>query len=83
MERFFFHIEYGEYQRDMEGSLLPNERVARVEAVKMVGRLLEDEADAFWDKPAITVTVTDEWGLTLWNIEVQGAASAVRRLKRP
>lgn len=72
MARYFFHIDYGEYIPDMEGVVLPSANAARAEAAALVSRLLGDEGDRFWAKPNIRITVTDEWGLSLWSIETRG-----------
>jgi hypothetical protein len=39
MARYIFHIDYGEYLRDMEGTELPSAAAARAEAVQMIGFL--------------------------------------------
>jgi hypothetical protein len=75
MERFFFHIEYGELSRDAEGTELANLAEARKAAVRFLGELLCDEGDQFWDKPNITITVEDVDGLVLWRIDTLGTAS--------
>jgi len=83
MERYFFHIEYGEYAPDLEGLLLPSMGAARAEAVKTFGELSRDLGDAFGEKPGIVVTVADEWGLTLMTVEVSGevAPAVASKLK--
>ena len=82
MQRFFFHIDHGEPQRDTEGTELPGLAAARAEAVRLVGRLLEDAGDSFWAMPSINLTVTDGSGLALWSIDVAGTPAAVMRPKR-
>lgn len=83
MDRFFFHIDYGQHFRDSEGTAFPDLRAARGEAVRLLGELLRDEGDEFWTKPNVKVTVTDATGLVLWTLETSGqqspAVSAGRR----
>lgn len=76
MQRYFFHIDYGEPQPDAEGTLYPSLKAAREAAVLLFGEVLRDQGDAFWEKPNITLTVTDERGLVLWGLETVGSASA-------
>jgi hypothetical protein len=76
MDRYFFHIDYGETSRDDEGTELPNLGAARNAAVNLVSELLRDDGDTFWVKPDLTVTVADATGLVLWRIETLGSASA-------
>lgn len=76
MERYFFHIDFGEQSHDEEGTLLPHLGAARDAAVQLLGRLLIDDGDSFWDKPEATVIVTDAEGLVLWSIKTVGFASA-------
>lgn len=76
MDRYFFHIDYGERSRDMEGTLLPSLAAAQTAALELLGRLLIDEGDDFWGKPNISVVVEDSRGLVLWTVETIGHASA-------
>jgi hypothetical protein len=70
MSRYYFHIEYGEYSPDMVGTEFASHAAARTAAVTLLGELLRDKRDAFWAKPDVVVTVTDELGLTLWTLSV-------------
>jgi hypothetical protein len=81
-ERFYFHVDHGAYDQDLVGTVLADAAAARSEAVQLIGRLLADDGDAFWEKPTLSVVVTDEWGLRLWTIYVAGTPSAVTRLRR-
>lgn len=72
MDRYFFHINYGEHSHDAEGTLCSSLDQARSMAVRVMGELLRDEADKFWAKPTISITVTDSRGLTLWSVEAMG-----------
>ncbi len=75
MERYFFHIDYGERSYDEEGTLFVSLDAARNAAVMLLGELLRDEADTFWAKPDITITGTDAKGLVLWSLMAMGTAS--------
>lgn len=75
MERFFFHVAYGETSLDNEGVLLPSLGAARAAAVTLVGDMLRDEGDRFWIKPDLTVTVADSEARTLWTLSVTGQAA--------
>lgn len=75
MKRYFFHISYGDEFPDREGTSLPDLKSARRNAVELLGRMLVDESDSFWDKPNIVVTVADADGLVLWTVETIGLAS--------
>lgn len=84
MDRFYFHIEYGQTFPDEEGTELPDIAAARNAAVSLLGEMLKDDGDKFWTKPNITITVTDASGLVLWTLETVGmASSAVNRAHAP
>lgn len=80
---YFFHIDYGDYLPDMEGTELPSPAAARAGAVALLGRLLSDEGDSFWQKPNIRVTVTDEWGVSLLSVETRGIEMPTADRKYP
>jgi hypothetical protein len=73
MPRYFFHTEDGRCVPDEEGSDLPNQGVARIEAVKVLAELLHENADTFWATGAYRVTVSNGDGLTLFTVDVRGA----------
>ena len=82
MQKYFFHIDYGQPSPDIEGSLLPDLKSAQKAAVVLLGRILMDEGDVFWDKPNVVITVEDAGGEVLWTLETVGMASAaVGRVK--
>lgn len=60
MPRFFFHTHDGEEITDREGLELPSAAEARQEAARLLGELLRDRPDAFWERGVITVTVEAE-----------------------
>jgi hypothetical protein len=79
MDRFFFHIELGGYDTDEEGTEYANLGEARAAAVSLLGEILRDKGDAFWEKPQASVTVTDKKGVVLWKIETVGSEAAAAR----
>ena len=54
---------------------MPNDAAARGEAIRTAGELLRDGAETFWGTRPWTVTVTDQRGLILLEIELQGHAA--------
>jgi hypothetical protein len=73
MPRYFFHTEDGRCVPDEDGSDLPNQGVARIEAIKVLAELLHENADRFWATGAFRVTVSNGDGLALFTIDVRGA----------
>lgn len=82
MKRYFFHVQYGELFQDGEGTTLPDLKAAQRNAAELMGRMLIDESDGFWDKPNIAVTVTDADGLVLWTLDTVGCTAAAVMQKR-
>jgi hypothetical protein len=52
-------------------------------SAKMLGKILCDDAEGFWDQAAWTMTVTDENGLTLFQLHVMGTEAAAIGGRRP
>jgi hypothetical protein len=78
LPRFFFHTADGSRQRDTHGIELASEAVARREAVRVAGSLLNDEPDLLWDGREFRVEVTDQSGrLVLTVVTFSLAASVV------
>jgi hypothetical protein len=63
-----------------EGAELKNLVAAKCEAVKLAGRLICDAGDTFWDRAEWQLTVTDQVGLTLFDLNFHGWESAAVRL---
>jgi hypothetical protein len=74
--RFFFHTQTDTRFTDEEGIELPDAVAARGEAIRMCGEMMRDAPEGFWGSRPWTVTVTDATGLVLWDISIDGAASA-------
>ncbi|WP_288935455.1 hypothetical protein [uncultured Sphingomonas sp.] len=75
MPRFFFHTETDVRHTDVEGVEFPSFDEARRDAIRTAGILLKDAPNGFWNSRPWTVTVTDEKGLILWTIELDGQSS--------
>lgn len=65
MTRYFFHTEDGLRLEDEDGTLLPSDDAARLEAVRILGELLREKPEMFWAHERFDVTVVDETGATL------------------
>ena len=78
MPIFNFHIHGPAGKEVGYGSDLPSERAARIEATRLVGELLQFEAELFWKKGYWRVDVTDERDLALFTLNVIGTESPLR-----
>jgi hypothetical protein len=76
MARYYFDLEDGQSGRDEEGTALPTLKSMRVAAVEMLGQVLRDRSDTFWDGPDLMLTVRDEKDLVLVRLTVFGTLSA-------
>lgn len=65
MHRYYFHTEDGHRLEDEDGTLLPSDDAARLEAVRVLGELLREKPEMFWAHERFDVTVTDDAGATL------------------
>lgn len=76
MPKFYFHVEG--FADDL-GVDLPSIDAAKCEAARYAGRLLCDEAVTFWGMGEMSLTVTDERGLSLFVLSISGTeAPAIR-----
>lgn len=69
MPRYHFNVHDGADIPDRDGTELASVSVARVEAVKLAGRLLMDEPARFWDGSDWHLEVTDERGHILFRLD--------------
>jgi hypothetical protein len=69
MPIYHFNVRDGSDILDTDGTNLPNLRAARVEAVKLAGRLLMDEPDTFWEGSDWHVEVTNHHGVILFRLD--------------
>jgi uncharacterized protein DUF6894 len=72
MPMFHFHTDD---LHDDDGHVLPNVNSAKCEAIKLAAQMICDQADDFWDRAEWSMTVTDERGLTLFQLQVIGTES--------
>jgi len=82
VSRFFFHTDN---VQDEEGTELESVAVAKCEAIKLAAGIICDEAADFWERAEWTMTVSDERGLTLFQLDIVGTESAAvgyRNVKR-
>jgi hypothetical protein len=75
MPRYFFHSQTDTRMTDMEGYELATPQEARQQAIQTCGQMMMDGAEVFWGSRPWTVTVTDETGLILWEITMDGFAA--------
>jgi hypothetical protein len=76
MPIYHFNVRDGANIPDPEGTDLPDLRSARVEAVKLAGRLLMDEADSFWEGSDWHLEVTDDSGIALFRLDFRATETA-------
>ncbi|HEY8571366.1 DUF6894 family protein [Phenylobacterium sp.] len=76
MPRYHFNLEDGESVLDPEGTELPNLTVARSEAVRMAGRLLEDNPASIWAQGDWRMVVTDDAGVVLFTLSIAAMEAA-------
>jgi hypothetical protein len=72
MPRFHFHTPD---LQDDDGHTLPSLEVAKCEAIQLAGRMICEHADGFWDRGEWAMTVTDERGLILFQLQIVGTES--------
>jgi len=76
MPRYHFHTHD---HRDVDGHILPSLEAAKCEAVKLAGQIVCDDAPRFWDGADWVMTVTDDNGLTLFQLQIIATESAAIR----
>lgn len=80
MQRYFFHTEGVNSTLDQEGMELADHQLARVEAARLLGEMLRDNAHDFWAQKSLRLIVTDHQGLILFALDLSGIeAPAVRQ----
>ncbi|WP_028966930.1 DUF6894 family protein [Sphingomonas phyllosphaerae] len=76
MMRYFFHSETDNRSTDGEGVELDTPEQARREGIQMCAQMMHDAPKSFWGSRPWSVTITDEAGLVLWNINIDASESA-------
>jgi hypothetical protein len=75
MPRYFFHTEDGQCLEDEEGTELADLDAARVEAVRIMGQLLDEDAAGLWSTESFRIVVKNETGLTLFTVDASVMSS--------
>jgi hypothetical protein len=68
--RYFFHIQDGRFDPDMEGTELPDIYAAHYEAIRAGGEMLRSMGVRFWDHGSWAMKVHDENDNPLFTIKV-------------
>lgn len=68
MPRYFFHVLGGLNHPDLQGTELPDLKAARIEAARFAAALLLDHTDTFWASGELTLRVTSDSDLTLFEL---------------
>jgi len=76
LPRFYFHTDTLTRTTDNEGTDLPGALEARRQAIATCGEMMKDSPEGFWGSRPWSVTVTDAAGLILWELSMDGMASA-------
>lgn len=83
MTLFFFHTQTDIRGTDTEGTEFPGYIEARREAIRTCGQMMQDAPEIFWGSRPWSVSVTDATGLILWEIHLDGQASAASMALEP
>lgn len=70
MPRFYFNVLDGKSGLDALGTNLPDSHTARIEAVRLAGEILRDEAQHIVNYDDWRLEVTDRRGLVLFQMAV-------------
>jgi hypothetical protein len=73
MSLYYFHIFDGRDLIDADGVELPDEATAKLEAVRLTGLALSDDADCLLRRRRWTLDVTDALGHVLFHIAVHAS----------
>jgi hypothetical protein len=68
MPRFYFNVHDGKSGLDIEGTELPSWHAARIEAIRLAGEILRDDAPHIALDDTWRLEVTDHCGLVLFQI---------------
>jgi hypothetical protein len=75
LPRYFFHTQTDTRVSDEEGLELADHTEARAQAVRACGEMIRDAPEGFWSTRPWFVTITDQAGLVLYEIYVDGTAA--------
>lgn len=79
MPRYHFNVHDGSSALDHHGTDLSDVDAARRQAAQLMGRMLCDDPDAFWNGEEWHLDVTDERGLILFRLLFMATDAAARR----
>lgn len=68
--RYFFHTEDGRRFCDEEGTELPTETAARLEAARVLGQLMNEDPATVWHGEPLRLRVTDSDNRPLFTLAV-------------
>ncbi len=71
MPRYYFHVMDGRALVDTEGTDMASLDEMRMEAIRMAGRVLSDDADRMSDRRPWQMTVADETGTTVFSLKFE------------
>jgi hypothetical protein len=74
MPRYFFHVFDGKDLPDLEGTELPDDAAAKVEAIIATGSMLSDIGGTFWDGEEWMMRVDRADGGTLCELRFSAKA---------
>jgi hypothetical protein len=77
MPRFYFNVHDGVSQIDKDGTVLPDWQTARIEAVRLAGEILRDEAYRIALGEDWCIEVTDRKGAIVFRLTIQAVTSPV------
>jgi hypothetical protein len=80
MPKYHFNVDDGALGVDSDGTELKDLTVAKCEAIRMAGRIICDAGNTFWDRSEWRLTVTDEAGLTLFELYILGTEAPAAQL---
>lgn len=75
MPRYFFHVKDGANLSDLEGTVLPDNDAAKLEAVTSAGGMIADFGAKFWSSGDWNMTVVDEVGRTVCVLSLNGRSN--------
>lgn len=79
MLRCSFNIDDGHTTIVPQVSVFKDMATAKCAAVKMAGQMICDTAEGFWNQPEWAMRVTDQDGLTLFQLNFMGIEAAAGR----
>lgn len=79
MPRYHFNLDDCQ---DEQGLVLADLAAAKCEALEFAARHICDAANMFWDREEWLLTVTDEVGLSIFQLNIVGTQSAAVSAKR-